>query len=82
VIRPDRYELFNRRDVFSWVAERGLPCIATGDFHRAEHLRTWKTLLPCAREEHAVVDFLRSDARAYLMPFSGSLRPVTEPAAA
>jgi predicted metal-dependent phosphoesterase TrpH len=81
VIRPDRYELFNRRDVFSWIAERGLPCVATGDFHRAEHLRTWKTLLPCARDERAVVDFLRSDARAYLMPFSNSFRPVTERAA-
>ena len=80
VIRPDRYELFNRRDCFTWVAERDLPCVATGDFHRDEHLRTWKTLLPCERGERSVVAFLRSDERAYLMPFSG--RPVVERAAA
>ena len=81
-IRPDRYELFNRRDVFTWVAERDLPCVATGDFHCIEHLRTWKTLLPCAKEELAVVEFLRSDARAYLMPFSGAAQPGVERAAA
>jgi predicted metal-dependent phosphoesterase TrpH len=69
IVRPDRYELVNRRDVFTWLAERDLPCVATGDFHRLEHLNTWKTLLPCARDEDAVVSFLRSDARAYLMPF-------------
>jgi hypothetical protein len=81
VIRPDRYELVNRCDVFGWVAERGLPCVASGDFHRVEHLRTWKTLLPCERDERAVVDFLRSDARAYLLPFSDG-RPVVERVAA
>ena len=43
----DRYELVNRRDVFPWVAEAGLPAVASGDFHRLEHLATWKTLLPC-----------------------------------
>lgn len=82
VIRADRYELFNRSDVFTWVAERELPCIATGDFHRGEHLRSWKTLLPCARDEHDVVAFLRSDARAYLMPYAAGLRPVVERVAA
>jgi predicted metal-dependent phosphoesterase TrpH len=82
VIRPDRYELFNRRDVFAWVAERDLPCIATGDFHRAEHFESWKTLLPCAHNEDAVVAFLRSPARAYLIPFSGERRTVVERAAA
>jgi 3',5'-nucleoside bisphosphate phosphatase len=73
-IRPDRYELFNRRDVFTWVAERDLPCVASGDFHRRAHLDTWKTMLPCAPDEASVVAFLRSDARAYLMPFSGGKR--------
>jgi hypothetical protein len=44
----DRFELFNRDTLFGWVAAAGLPGIATGDFHRLEHLHTWKTLLPCA----------------------------------
>jgi hypothetical protein len=68
VVQPDRYELVNRRDVFAWVAERGLPAVASGDFHRLAHLDTWKTLLPCARTERAVVSFLRSSAPAFLTP--------------
>jgi predicted metal-dependent phosphoesterase TrpH len=63
----DRYELVNRRDFFPWVAAAGLRGIATGDFHRPEHLQTWKTLLPCAATETAVVDYLRSDLPAYLV---------------
>ena len=47
----DRWELFNRHDLFGWTAERGLPAVANGDFHRPEHLYGWKTLLPCAKDE-------------------------------
>ena len=65
----DRLELFNRNNVFTWVAERRLPAVATGDFHRPEHLSSWKTLLPCARTESAVVAYLCSAAPAYLLPF-------------
>ena len=63
----DRFELFNRHTLFSWVAEAGLPTVATGDFHRVEHLVTWKTLLPCPKEEQAVVHYLRSRRPAYLV---------------
>jgi 3',5'-nucleoside bisphosphate phosphatase len=56
----DRFELVNRRNVFGWVAAARLPVVATGDFHRPEHLTTWKTLLPCEKREEAVVDYLRS----------------------
>ena len=66
----DRYELINRHTVFGWVAEKRLPAVASGDFHRPEHLATWKTLLPCAKDEESVVRFLRSPARAFLaVPF-------------
>ena len=37
--RVHRLELFNRMQLFSWVAKAGLPCVASGDFHRLEHLR-------------------------------------------
>jgi hypothetical protein len=48
------------------VAERGLPVVANGDFHRLEHLLGWKTLLPCAKDEAAIVDYLRSARPAFL----------------
>ena len=62
----DRWELWNREAPFPWVADAGLPAVASGDFHRPEHLWGWKTLLPCSREERAVVGALRSQARFHL----------------
>jgi hypothetical protein len=62
----DRWELYNRHDLFGWVAERGLPAVASGDFHHPEHLHGWKTLLPCAKDEAAVVGYLRSSRPAFL----------------
>jgi 3',5'-nucleoside bisphosphate phosphatase len=62
----DRWELFNRYDLFASVARRGLPAVANGDFHGPEHLPGWKTLLPCAKNEHAVVGYLRSAMPAFL----------------
>jgi 3',5'-nucleoside bisphosphate phosphatase len=62
----DRWELFNRRELFAWVAEHGLPAVASGDFHEPAHLFGWKTLLPCAKREDAVVEYLRSPRPAFL----------------
>jgi hypothetical protein len=62
----DRFELFNQREVFGWVANAGLPTVASGDFHRREHLSSWKTLLPCDKSEAAVVSYLRSARPAYI----------------
>ena len=63
----DRFELFNRETLFPWVAEAGLPVVANGDFHLPEHLTTWKTMLPCTKDERAVVEYLRSPRPAYLV---------------
>jgi len=65
-----RYELFNRDEVFSWVAAAGLPPIASGDVHTARHVSSWKTLVPCEKNAEAVVDYLRSRGRVCLMPFA------------
>jgi hypothetical protein len=62
----DRWELFNRRELFAWVAERELLAVANGDFHQPEHLFGWKTLLPCAKREESVVEYLRSERPAFL----------------
>lgn len=58
--RVHRFELFNRAQLFSWVAKAGLPCVASGDFHRLEHLHGWKSVVPCARDEEALIAHLRS----------------------
>jgi 3',5'-nucleoside bisphosphate phosphatase len=69
-----RYELFNRDEIFSWVAHERLPVVATGDVHRAAHLSSWKTLLPCEKNAVAVVDYLRSSGGVFLMPFAADRR--------
>ena len=63
----DRFELFNRHTLFSWVAAAGHATVATGDFHQPEHLATWKTLLPCPKDEPSVIAYLRSSRPAYLV---------------
>jgi hypothetical protein len=68
-----RFELFNRHDFFPFVAEHRLPGIATGDFHRPEHLATWKTLVPCQKREQAVLDYLRSPRPAYIAQLTDRL---------
>lgn len=70
----DRYELFNRNEVFGWVADEALPTVASGDFHRLEHLTSWKTLLPCEKSEAAVVDYLRSSRPAYITQLGRPVR--------
>ena len=61
-----RFELFNRSQLFGWVAEAGLPAVACGDVHRVEHLSDWRTLIPSERDEEAVLDYLRSPRPVYL----------------
>ena len=63
----DRYELINRREIFPWVAEAGLLGVASGDFHRHEHLRTWKTLLCCAPSRAVAGHVPALDRPAYLV---------------
>jgi hypothetical protein len=66
----DRFELFNRHDSFGWVARERLPCVPSGDFHRHEHLETWKTLVPCRKDESALVAHLRSPATVHMTRFT------------
>ena len=49
------------------MADAGLPAVANGDFHEPAHLATWKTLLPCARNEASVLAYLRSARPAFLV---------------
>lgn len=65
----DRFELWNRHDCFGWVAQARLPYVANGDFHRSEHLETWKTLVPTEKREDALVHYLRTAAPVALTRF-------------
>jgi hypothetical protein len=58
------------------VAEAGLPAVACGDFHRPEHLTGWRTLIPCEREEEAIVSYLRSARPVYLAWFEAEISRV------
>jgi hypothetical protein len=62
----DRAELFNAGQLFSWVAEAGLPAVACADLHRAEDFPGWTTLVPCEQDEQALVDYLRSPRPVFL----------------
>jgi len=75
-----RAELFNGRDVYSWIAGAGVSAVASGDVHAREHLSSWKTLVPCAKDEEELVTFLCSAQPGYLVPFRAELS--AEPAAA
>jgi 3',5'-nucleoside bisphosphate phosphatase len=61
-----RFELFNRTQLFGWVAAASLPAVASGDFHTPRHLLGWKTLLPSIHDETSVVEYLRSPRPVYL----------------
>jgi hypothetical protein len=71
-----RFELINRTQAFPWVAESDLSAVAGGDFHRPEHLRTWKTVLPAPHSAAGVVNYLRSSQPAMLMRPSDAVRPM------
>lgn len=71
--RVHRFELFNRTQLFAWVARAGLPCVASGDFHRLAHLGGWKSLIPCARDEEAVIRHLRSRRPVFLTQVDAGL---------
>ncbi len=76
-----RAELFNGADVYNWIARVEVPAVASGDVHDREHLSSWKTLLPCAQDEEALVAYLRSPGPAYLLPYRVE-RPAASAAAA
>jgi predicted metal-dependent phosphoesterase TrpH len=71
-----RFELFNRTQLFGWVADAGLPAVACGDFHVPAHLLGWKTILPTRHDEQAVIDYLRSPRPVYLTRLDDELSRV------
>jgi len=57
----DAWEVANRTDLFSVVSLGNYPILANGDFHKANHLYSWKTLLPCLKNVEAVKECIRDN---------------------
>jgi predicted metal-dependent phosphoesterase TrpH len=57
----DAWEVANRTDLFSVVSLSNYPILANGDFHKANHLYSWKTLLPCLKNVDAVKECIRDN---------------------
>lgn len=55
----DRWEVACRWDVFPGVSRARFASMGNSDFHKEEHLYAWKTLLPCEKDERAILDMLR-----------------------
>jgi len=71
-----RVELFNRSQLFGWVAEKGLLPVADGDLHRAGELPGWTTLIPCEHDASALVEYLRSRRPVFLTRLEWETRSV------
>lgn len=50
----DAWEIANRDDVFNVVSLEKYPYLANSDFHRPQHLYSWKTLLRCEKTTSSV----------------------------
>jgi predicted metal-dependent phosphoesterase TrpH len=57
----DVWEAANRDDLFSVTSLKHYPYVANSDFHKPEHLYSWKTLLRCEKTWDAIARTLRSN---------------------
>ena len=55
----DAWEVANRDDIFNPVGLKKLPFIASSDFHKPNHIHSWKTLLYCEKEAEAIKHCIR-----------------------
>ena len=69
-----RYELFNRRETFAWVAEDGSRRWPPAISHRPEDPVGLEDPPPLQKEADAVLDCLRSPSRVCLTPFAADDR--------
>lgn len=67
----DAWEVANRDDLFNVVGLKKFNYIANSDFHEEKHLRSWKTLLRCARNTEAVKQAIRTNEAVALFLYRG-----------
>lgn len=71
----DRWEIACRWDLFPPVARARLAYIGNSDFHDRPHLFAWKTLLPCAKNEGAIIRTLLSGEELPVTRLAASRAP-------
>ena len=74
----DAWEIANRDNIFSPVALKRLPFIASSDFHKPKHIYSWKTLLDCAKDPEAIKECIRKNERVSITLFRKD-RPLRQP---
>ena len=67
----DAWEVANRDDLFNVVGLKKFNYIANSDFHEEKHLRSWKTLLRCAKNVEAVKQAIRTNEAVSLFLYRG-----------
>lgn len=84
----DRWEVACRWDLFPQVSRARLPYLGNSDFHDRAHLGAWKTLIPCEKNEAAVLVALKDGRDVGLtrlaldVPAKQFARPLAAPSAA
>ncbi|HVR39491.1 MAG TPA: PHP domain-containing protein [Thermoanaerobaculia bacterium] len=71
----DLWEVACRWDLFPQVSRARFRYIGNSDFHQESHLWAWKTLLPCDKNERAVVRALQSGDGFALMRLTAPRQP-------
>lgn len=55
----DAWEIANRDDVFNVISLKKYPYIANSDFHKHQHIYSWKSLLDCDKEVEQIKQCIR-----------------------
>ena len=55
----DAWEVGNRDDLFNPIGLKKMPFIASSDFHKPKHIRSWKTMLYCEKNSEAIKQCIR-----------------------
>ena len=85
----DAWEVASRLDVFNPIARQQLPFLANSDFHKPQHIVSWKTLLRCEKHPHAIKQCIRESRNVaitfhrekafqpahHLWPFAPAMQP-------
>jgi len=65
----DAWEVTDNGLLIPEVTQTNLPKLASSDLHKPRHINSWKTILNCRRDPHAILDAIR-DQQIYFRYYS------------